>query len=118
MGYPVTLKALSEGGGKGIRAVYSKEALLEAFHRARSEAMSSFGKSEVYLEKNVQSVKHIEVQIAGDITGHVVLDYLLPHRLGTGYAWSITDQADKYTLNYYLTLAIRLAKNGGRYTRH
>jgi pyruvate carboxylase len=72
IGYPVTLKALSGGGGKGIRAVKNEEELVEAFQRARSEAMSSFGRSEVYLEKNVQRAKHIEVQIAGDMTGQII----------------------------------------------
>ncbi len=72
IGYPVTLKALSGGGGKGIRAVKNEAELVEAFQRARSEAMSSFGRSEVYLEKNVQKAKHIEVQIAGDCHGNVI----------------------------------------------
>ena len=72
IGYPITLKALSGGGGKGIRAVKDEAELVEAFARARSEAMSSFGRSEVYLEKNVQNAKHIEVQIAGDVNGQVV----------------------------------------------
>ncbi len=72
IGYPVTLKALSGGGGKGIRVVKDESELVEAFQRARSEAMSSFGKSEVYLEKNVQKAKHIEVQIAGDAQGQVI----------------------------------------------
>ena len=72
IGYPVTLKALSGGGGKGIRAVKDEAELVEAFQRARSEAMSSFGRSEVYLEKNVQNAKHIEVQVAGDVNGGVI----------------------------------------------
>ena len=72
IGYPITLKALSGGGGKGIRIVKDESELIEAFNRARSEALSSFGKADVYLEKNIQKPKHIEVQIAGDIDGTVV----------------------------------------------
>jgi pyruvate carboxylase len=72
IGYPITLKALSGGGGKGIRAVSSKEELQEAFARAKSEANTSFGKSDIYLEKNVTNAKHIEVQIAGDATGNII----------------------------------------------
>lgn len=72
IGFPITLKALSGGGGKGIRIVKSEDELVEAFQRARSEAMSSFGRSEVYLEKSIQKAKHIEVQIAGDVTGQIV----------------------------------------------
>ncbi|MBC7661714.1 MAG: pyruvate carboxylase [Chitinophagaceae bacterium] len=70
--YPVTLKALSGGGGKGIRIVHSEAELVEAFQRAKSEAMSSFGRSEIYLEKSIMNAKHIEVQIAGDKSGHVI----------------------------------------------
>ncbi|MBC7533834.1 MAG: pyruvate carboxylase [Oligoflexus sp.] len=72
LGYPVTLKALSGGGGKGIRIVATEGELIEAFQRARSEAMSSFGRSEIYLEKSIMNAKHIEVQIAGDMTGQII----------------------------------------------
>lgn len=72
IGYPITLKAISGGGGKGIRIVQSESDLVEAFNRARSEAQSSFGRADVYLEKNIQKPKHIEVQIAGDAHGEVI----------------------------------------------
>lgn len=72
IGYPITLKALSGGGGKGIRAVFSEAELIEAFQRAKSEAMSSFGQAEIYIEKNIQSAKHVEVQVAGDSLGQVI----------------------------------------------
>ena len=71
IGYPVTLKALSGGGGKGIRAVFSETELKDAFERSQSEAKASFGKSDIYIEKNIQKPRHIEVQIAGDINGNV-----------------------------------------------
>ena len=71
IGYPVTLKALS-GGKRGIRIVQDEAELIDAFNRARSEAMSSFGKADVYLGKNIQKPKHIEVQIAGDCKGNVI----------------------------------------------
>ncbi len=72
MSYPVTLKALSGGGGRGIRSVKSATELEEAFPRARSEALSNFGRAEVYIEKTIVSPKHIEVQILGDHHGQVV----------------------------------------------
>lgn len=72
IGYPVTLKALSGGGGKGIRIVETEGELFEAFERAKSEAKSSFGQADIYIEKNIQRAKHIEVQIAGDPTGNIV----------------------------------------------
>lgn len=72
VGYPVTLKALSGGGGKGIRLVASEAELVEAFPRAKSEAKTNFGKDDIYLEKTIAAAKHIEVQIVGDYTGHIV----------------------------------------------
>jgi len=72
IGYPVTLKALSGGGGKGIRQVASEGELRESFARAQSEAMSSFGRSEIYLEKTITAAKHIEVQILADRFGETV----------------------------------------------
>jgi len=72
IGYPVTLKAQSGGGGKGIRLLENEKDLINAFDRARSEAMSSFGRSDVYLEKTIQDPKHIEVQIVADTHGQIV----------------------------------------------
>ena len=72
LGYPVTIKAVSGGGGKGIRIVSSPAQLSEAIERTQSEAEVSFGKAEVYLEKTVKSPKHIEVQILGDSKGNLV----------------------------------------------
>ena len=66
IGYPVTLKAVSGGGGKGIRMIHSPQMLQEAFERAQSEAKSSFGESAVYLEKTIVNPRHIEVQILAD----------------------------------------------------
>lgn len=71
-GYPVTLKAVSGGGGKGIRMIHSESELAEAFERAQSEAMTSFGRADVYLEKMIVRPKHIEVQILGDKHGNIV----------------------------------------------
>ncbi|MFK7823990.1 MAG: pyruvate carboxylase [Oligoflexales bacterium] len=72
LGYPVTLKAVSGGGGKGIRKVESEKELEEAFQRSQSEAKASFGRSEIYLEKTIVNPKHIEVQILADKSGQIV----------------------------------------------
>lgn len=72
IGYPVTLKAVSGGGGKGIRMMNDAKGLAEAFERARSEAMSSFGRADIYIEKMIPAPKHIEVQILGDQDGQIV----------------------------------------------
>lgn len=71
-GFPFIIKASLGGGGRGMRIVRSPEALEEAYNRARSEAKSSFGSDEVYVEKFIEKPKHIEVQILGDQEGNIV----------------------------------------------
>lgn len=71
-GFPIMIKAVNGGGGRGMRAVEKMEDLEEAYHRAKSEAKMAFGDDEVYAEKCVMNPKHVEVQILGDSQGHVV----------------------------------------------
>ena len=71
-GYPIMIKAVSGGGGRGIRRVEDKKGLLDGLKRSRSEAMMSFGNDEVYLEKCLQRPQHVEVQILADQHGNVV----------------------------------------------
>ncbi|SDI37683.1 pyruvate carboxylase [Alteribacillus bidgolensis] len=71
-GFPFIIKAALGGGGRGMRIVRSPEALEEAYDRARSEAKSSFGSDEVYVEKFIENPKHIEVQVLGDKEGNIV----------------------------------------------
>lgn len=70
-GAAVMVKAVSGGGGRGIRAVERIEDLAEVYERCRSEAERSFGSPEVYLERLVRRARHIEVQIVGDGTGAI-----------------------------------------------
>lgn len=70
--YPVMLKAVAGGGGKGMRIVKSKESLLKDFPLTRHEAESSFGNPDLYIEKLVEGSRHIEVQIIGDKFGNVI----------------------------------------------
>ena len=72
IGYPVMLKATAGGGGKGIRIVRKEEELRHLFHSAGTEAELSFGKRGIYLEKYLESPRHIEVQVFGDHTGKVI----------------------------------------------
>ena len=72
IGYPCMLKAASGGGGRGMRVVRSNEDLEKAFGEARSEAKTAFGDDTVFLEKYIESPKHIEVQIAADNFGNIV----------------------------------------------
>ena len=68
-GYPVMLKATAGGGGKGMRAVWSKEDLRDAWDSARQESKAAFGNDDMYMEKLIEEPRHIEIQIVGDSTG-------------------------------------------------
>ncbi|SNT47528.1 acetyl/propionyl/methylcrotonyl-CoA carboxylase subunit alpha [Rhodococcoides kyotonense] len=72
IGLPVLVKAAYGGGGRGMRIVATADELVEAVHSARREALSAFGNGTVFLEKFVESPRHIEVQIFGDRHGNVV----------------------------------------------
>ncbi|RAV01583.1 acetyl/propionyl/methylcrotonyl-CoA carboxylase subunit alpha [Mycolicibacter senuensis] len=72
IGFPILVKAAFGGGGRGMRIVTDQADLVEAVHSARREAASAFGDGTVFLEKFVESPRHIEVQIFGDSHGTVV----------------------------------------------
>jgi acetyl-CoA carboxylase biotin carboxylase subunit len=72
IGYPLMLKAVAGGGGKGMRLVSSREDLPGALRAARSEAGSAFGDSAVYLERRLAAPRHIEVQLLGDHHGTIL----------------------------------------------
>ena len=72
MGYPVLLKAVAGGGGKGMRLVYSDAEFDAAFREASSEAMNAFGDARLYLEKYLERPRHVEIQIFADAHGRVV----------------------------------------------
>ncbi|HYB12747.1 MAG TPA: biotin carboxylase N-terminal domain-containing protein, partial [Myxococcota bacterium] len=69
IGYPLVIKAAAGGGGRGIRTVARPEELDTAFRRATEEARNAFGDPRVFLEKQVATARHIEVQIAADQAG-------------------------------------------------
>lgn len=71
-GYPIIVKAVSGGGGKGMRIVHNEKEVQEAYDRTKSEAINSFGNDELYIEKYISHPKHIEVQILGDTHGNIV----------------------------------------------
>jgi acetyl-CoA carboxylase biotin carboxylase subunit len=72
LGYPVLLKAVAGGGGKGMRVVTADSEMAAAWRDAASEALNAFGDSRLYLEKYVDRPRHIEIQIFADTQGHVV----------------------------------------------
>ena len=71
-GFPIIIKAVNGGGGRGMRMVASMDELDQAYSLAKSEALKAFGSDEIYLEKYLQNPKHIEVQIIGDTHGNIV----------------------------------------------
>ena len=72
LGYPVIIKAVAGGGGRGMRVVEEPSGLRLAYRTARREAAAAFGVGDVYLEKFVRAPRHIEFQILGDHHGDVV----------------------------------------------
>ncbi len=72
IGYPVMIKAVLGGGGKGIRVAGTPEEFEAAFLAARAEAQASFGDGNMYLERFLEHPRHIEVQILADSQGHVI----------------------------------------------
>jgi len=72
VGYPLMVKAVAGGGGKGMRVVESADALMNAVRTARSEAGSAFGDSAVYFERRLRNPRHVEIQLLGDRYGTII----------------------------------------------
>lgn len=71
-GYPIIIKAVNGGGGRGMRVVKNAEEAAASYDLAKSEAKKAFGSDEIYIEKYLENPKHIEVQILGDTHGNLV----------------------------------------------
>ena len=72
IGYPVMMKASAGGGGKGMRLAYSEQDVREGFEATKREGLNSFGDDRVFIEKFIESPRHIEIQILGDQHGNIV----------------------------------------------
>ena len=72
IGYPVMIKASAGGGGKGIRVAWKDQDVEEGFPAVKAEAKASFGDDRIFLEKFIESPRHIEIQVLGDKHGNVV----------------------------------------------
>ncbi len=72
IGYPVRLKAVAGGGGRGMRTVHADEELERAWQMAHTEAEAAFTSGALYLEKEIEAPRHVEIQILGDQSGNIV----------------------------------------------
>ncbi len=72
IGYPVMIKAVAGGGGRGMRAAHNEVSLVQGFHGARMEAEKAFGNPEVYIEKLLINPHHVEFQIVADSHGETI----------------------------------------------
>ncbi len=72
IGYPVMIKASAGGGGKGIRVAWNQKDVEEGFPAVKAEAKASFGDDRIFIEKFIESPRHIEIQVLGDKHGNVV----------------------------------------------
>lgn len=72
IGYPVMIKAVAGGGGRGMRVAHNDISLVKGYHTARAEAEKAFGNSGVYIEKFIENPHHIEFQILGDNRGNII----------------------------------------------
>jgi acetyl-CoA carboxylase biotin carboxylase subunit len=72
LGFPVIIKAVAGGGGKGMRVVMEETEFASAFVMAQSEALAAFGNADVYVEKYITQPRHIEIQILADEKGNIV----------------------------------------------
>src|SRR5476651_1058856 len=72
IGYPVIIKAVAGGGGRGMRIAHNDVSFAKEFHVARGEAEKAFGNGKVYIEKYIERPRHIEFQILADSHGHIL----------------------------------------------
>jgi acetyl-CoA carboxylase, biotin carboxylase subunit len=72
IGYPIIIKAIAGGGGRGMRLAHNDMSLVKGFYTARTEAEKAFGNAGVYVEKYIENPHHIEFQILGDQRGNLI----------------------------------------------
>lgn len=72
IGYPVIIKAAGGGGGRGMRVVHSEAALINSVNMTKTEAQAAFGNPTVYMEKFLETPRHVEIQILADEYGHAI----------------------------------------------
>jgi acetyl-CoA carboxylase biotin carboxylase subunit len=119
IGYPVMVKALAGGGGRGLRVVRNRADLEHALKMSRQEALKAFNNPGVYVEKFIENPRHIEVQIIADQQGHVLhlheRDCTVQRRYQKLIEETPSPALDERTRQALCKSAVRLAKSAGYY---
>ncbi len=120
IGYPVIIKAAAGGGGRGMRIAHNDLGLRSAIHSARAEAEAAFGNGSVFIEKFLESARHVEVQILGDQHGNVVhlfeRDCSMQRRHQKLIEEAPCPVLDEQTRHDLCASAVRLAKAAGYFS--
>jgi len=117
IGYPVMIKAVAGGGGRGMRVAHNRATLLSSLRNARAEAEAAFRNPGIYLEKLIDQPRHVEVQILADHQGNVLhlweRDCTLQRRYQKLIEEAPSPAIDKSTREELCRAAVRLAKAAG-----
>ncbi len=117
IGYPVMIKAVAGGGGRGMRVAHNRATLLSSLRSARAEAEASFRNPGIYLEKLIEEPRHVEVQILADTRGNVLhlweRDCTLQRRYQKLVEETPSPGIDASTREELCKAAVRLAKAAG-----
>lgn len=117
IGYPILLKAVAGGGGRGIRIAKNKKELLDNYDSAKSEALKAFGNGDIIIEKYIEEPKHIEVQLLADKFGNIVhlfeRDCSVQRRHQKLIEIAPSISVAKKTLNAMYDSAIEIGKKSG-----
>jgi acetyl-CoA carboxylase biotin carboxylase subunit len=117
VGYPVLLKAVAGGGGKGMRIAHSEDELWRALMEASGEAGTSFGDSSLYVEKLVRAARHVEVQLLADNYGNIVhlgeRDCSIQRRYQKVIEESPSPAVDDFLREHLTSAAIKVAQAVG-----
>ena len=120
IGYPVMIKAAAGGGGRGMRIAHNEVNLRSSLQQARVEAENAFKDSSVYIEKYLEHPRHVEVQLLGDRTGHVIhlheRDCSVQRRYQKLVEESPSPALSDRTREELCKAAVRIAKEAGYYS--
>lgn len=96
IGFPLMIKAVRGGGGKGMRIAHSENEFMDALESARTESEKAFGDGSVLLERYVRSPRHVEVQVFADMHGNAVYLYERDCSVSESLTWLLNE-----SLNFF-----------------